>query len=187
MSDGVTLYAEPFEQEVEITGPLAARFPISSTTTDTDLFLVLQLLDPEGRPVHFNGATEPKQPISQGWLRASHRALSASSGDEYQPVRDHEVVEPLVPGEIYEVDVEVWPTCIVAPAGYQLALTIQGEDYDHGEGGVMTNLGFEIRGSGFNMHDDPVTRPADIYAGEVTLHSGSGRDAYLLVPFIPTA
>jgi X-Pro dipeptidyl-peptidase C-terminal non-catalytic domain len=38
----------------------------------------------------------------------------------------------LVPGEIYEVDVEVWPTCIVVPRGYRVALTVRAKDYVYG-------------------------------------------------------
>jgi hypothetical protein len=38
-------------------------------------------------------------------------------------------VQKLVPGQVYELDVEIWPTCIVAPHGYRLALSIRGKDY----------------------------------------------------------
>jgi len=31
-----------------------------------------------------------------------------------------------------ELDIEIWPTCIVVPAGYRIALTIRGKDYEHG-------------------------------------------------------
>jgi len=33
-----------------------------------------------------------------------------------------------VPWQVYELDVEIWPTCIVAPHEYRLALSIRGQD-----------------------------------------------------------
>ena len=39
-SDGLTFLSPPLERETEITGPLAAKLTISSTTRDADLFLV---------------------------------------------------------------------------------------------------------------------------------------------------
>lgn len=35
------------------------------------------------------------------------------------------------------------------------------------------------------MHDDRYDRPPDIFGGNTTLHTGSGREAYLLLPVIP--
>jgi hypothetical protein len=35
------------------------------------------------------------------------------------------------------------------------------------------------------MHNDRYDRPTDIFAGNTTLHTGSGREAYLLLPVIP--
>src|SRR2546425_3715497 len=34
--------------------------------------------------------------------------------------------QPLAPGKVYELDVEVWPTSIVVPAGYRIGLTVRG-------------------------------------------------------------
>jgi predicted acyl esterase len=183
--DGLSLLAAPFETETEITGPLAATLWISNSSEDTDLFLVVRLVDPEGREVHFHGATEPKQPISQGWLRASHREVDSSRSLPYRPFHPHRRRLPLNPGEVYRLDVEIWPTCIVAPAGYRLALTVLGRDWDHGEEGTPSHLGYELRGCGLNVHDDPVTRPPEIYDSTVTLYGGSEYPSSLLVPVIP--
>ena len=40
----------------------------------------------------------------------------------------------LKPGEVYEVDVEVWPSCVVVPKGYRIALSVRGKDYVYGGG-----------------------------------------------------
>ena len=59
----------------EITGPVAARLFVSSTTADADLFCVLRVLAPDGSDVTFPGAIDPHTPVAQGWLRVSHRKL----------------------------------------------------------------------------------------------------------------
>jgi uncharacterized protein len=182
---GLTLRMAPFETETEITGPVAAKLWISSSTTDADLFLVLHLWDPDGQEVLFKGANEPKSPIAQGWLRASHRKLDPEKSTPWQPWHPHLEEEPLTPGEIYEVDVEIWTTSIVAPPGYQLGLSVQGADYDHGKEGVMSHIGIDMRGSGLWPHDAPEKRPAEIYDGIVTVYGGGDHASYVLLPVIP--
>jgi hypothetical protein len=36
-------------------------------------------------------------------------------------------------------------------------------------------------------HNDPDSRPPALFGGQVTLHAGSGRESYLLLPIIPPA
>jgi hypothetical protein len=40
-------------------------------------------------------------------------------------------------------------------------------------------------GVGPFKHDDPRDRPAAVFGGDVTLHAGPGRDAYVMLPVIP--
>ena len=40
-------------------------------------------------------------------------------------------------------------------------------------------------GVGPFRHDDPRDRPAKIFGGDVTLHAGPGRHAYVMLPIIP--
>ncbi|MGH9167086.1 MAG: CocE/NonD family hydrolase [Acidimicrobiia bacterium] len=188
MAGGTTFSTSPLAQETEITGPVAAKLFVSSSTADADLFLVLGLLDREGREVVFQGAIDPHAPLGQGWLRASHRALDPELTTECRPYHTHDRVEPLVPGSVYELDVEIWPTSIVAPSGFRIALTVQGSDYEwEGETSEARIASFknELRGSGPFLHDDPRDRPADVFGGEVTLHTGDEHPAYLLLPVIP--
>jgi uncharacterized protein len=184
---GVTLMTAPFTEATEITGPIAAKLFMSSSSEDVDLFLVLNLYDPDGLEVLFEGATEPKHPLSQGWLRASHREIDPARTLPYRPAHPHAKAVPLVPGETYELDVEIWPTCVVVPVGYRIGLSVLGHDYDHGREGLPTAYGVEMRGSGVNVHDDPVARSADVYGQPVTLHSGGDHESYLLLPVIPPA
>jgi predicted acyl esterase len=185
---GVTFMYPAFEAETEITGPSALKLFISSATEDADIFAVLRVFDEDGAEVTFQGAIDPHTPIAQGWLRASHRRLDPDLSRPYRPYHTHDRREPLQPGEVYELDVEIWPTSIVIPAGYRLGLTIRGSDYEY-EGDLGDNkLGTfknEMTGCGPFLHDDPVDRPSEVFGGTVTIHTGPGRHSRLLLPVIP--
>ena len=58
MGDGVTFLTEPLEQEIEITGPIAAKLWVSSATEDADLFLVVRAFTPDLKEVTFQGALD---------------------------------------------------------------------------------------------------------------------------------
>jgi predicted acyl esterase len=160
------------------------RLWVSSATTDADLFVVVRAFGPDDREVLFRGMGDPAVPLAQGWLRASHRALDEERSLAWQPHHPHDRVQSLVPGEAYELDIEIWPTCAVLPAGHRLALTILGRDFDHGLPPSEERLGHALRGSSALLHLD---RPADPYNGPVTVYSGPEHPSFLLVPFIPEA
>ena len=84
---------------------------------------------------------------------------------------------------------EILPTCIVVPAGWRVALTVRGKDYEYeGELGAFgKTFHYGTRGTGGMTHADPDSRPADVFGGTVTLHAGGGRESYLLVPIIPSS
>lgn len=186
LGDGLTFTTGPFTEETEITGPAAARFFVSSTTTDADIFLTLRVLDPDGGDVTFVSGLDPAGVAGMGWLRASHRAVDLERSLPYRPWHPHDRAEPLTPGEIVPLDIEIWPTSVVAPAGYRLALTVQGRDFEFpGDGPWPEFNGVPMRGHGIFLHTDPYDRPADVYGGTTTLVSGPDRQAYLLLPFIP--
>jgi predicted acyl esterase len=185
--DGVTFLSPPLEQETEITGPSAAKLFISSSTADADIFIVLRVFSPEGKEIVFQGAIDPHTPISQGWLRATHRKLDPELSTTYRPYHVHDEKQPLSPGEIVEAEVEIWPTSIVIPAGYRIGLTVRGKDYEYEgtSGGWLATFKNELKGCGPFLHDDPQDRPSEIFGGRTTLHVGPGRALYLLLPVIP--
>jgi predicted acyl esterase len=187
LGDGVTFRFPPFENETEITGPMAAKLFVSSDNRDADLFLIVRVFDPDGNEVTFMGSTDPNTPIANGWLRVSHRALDQDRSLPYRPYHPHDRVEALTPGAVYECDVEILASCLVIPAGWGLALTVRGKDYEYdGElGEFAKTFHYATRGTGGMTHNDPDDRPLDIFGGLVTLHAGDGLESYLLVPVIP--
>jgi len=186
MGNGLT-FRLPVAKQTEITGPMAAKLFISSCTKDADLFLIVRVFDPEGKEVTFFGSTDPNTPIANGWLRASHRKLDPVRSKPYQPFHPHDKAEPLTPGEIYECDIEIVPSCIVVPAGWQVALTVRGKDYEYdGElNEFAKTFHYGTRGTGGMTHNDPDNRPADVFGGKVKLYAGGEWGSYLLLPIIP--
>ena len=174
LGEGLHFSTAPFAEEQEFTGPLAAKLFISSTTADADLFVTLRLLDPEGAEVRFVGAHEPV-PVARGWLRASHRKLDPARSTPARPWHSHDEVQKLTPGEIYELDVEIWPTSVVVPAGYRLVLTVAGRDFQYE--GLPGRL----------LHDNPQDRDPIEFGGTTTLHTGGAHASHLLLPAIPSA
>ena len=186
--DGLTFRTPQVSKALEITGPVAARLWISSETSDADLFLVLRVFDPGGKEVTFIGTNDPRVPVGLGWLRASQRKLDAAKSLPYRPWHSHDEEWPLTPGEPVELDIEIWPTCIVVPPGHQLALTVRGKDYEvDGSDVALPNAMYPMKGVGPFLHIDPDDRPAAIFACKNTLHFAPDMQPYLLLPVIPEA
>jgi predicted acyl esterase len=187
LSDGLTFMSQPLEDEMEITGPMASKLWISSDTIDADLFLVFRIFTPDLKEITYQGALDPHTPIAQGWLRASHRKLDLKKTKPWRPYHTHDEKQLLKPGEIYELDVEVWPTCIVVPRGYRIALSVRGKDYVY-PGPVdsgLSNMKNAFTGVGPFLHDDPDDRPPEIFDNEVTLHFAENRKPFILLPIVP--
>jgi predicted acyl esterase len=178
LSEGVTFSTAPLQRDVEIAGPVKARLSVESTTEDMDLFVTLRAFDPQDKEITFISAIDPKCPISQGWLRVSHRKLDLERSTEYRPVHTHDKVQLLAPGEIYRVDVEIWATSIALSSGCRLALTIQGKDFER-----VDEPG-PYKGSGFFLHADEIDRPPSRFGGVHTIHTGALDGSYLLLPII---
>ena len=91
-------------------------------------------------------------------------------------------MQPLKPGEIYPLQIEIWPTCVVLPAGARLALTIGGVAFAR----QTPTAGPPVfEGSGLFLHTDPADRPPDIFDGVTIIHTGPDTPTRLLLPIIP--
>jgi predicted acyl esterase len=112
--------------------------------------------------------------------------LDEARSRPYRPVHTHDEPLPLAPGEVAQLDVEIWPTCIVLPAGYRIGLTVQGKDYDEGGDAQISNSGNALRGSGVFIHTDPRDRTPERFGGTNTLHTGPEQAAFVLLPLIPS-
>ena len=164
---GVALETPPLERDIEVTGPLAATFWVSSSSEDMDLFLTLRHFDADGNEIMETGQQGTPVPVAKGWLRVSHRELDPDLTLPYRPYHKHQRRLFLEPGEIVKVDVEIWPTSMVFKKGHRIRLDVQPRD------GV---------GSQGYLHYH-----ADYNTGTNTVHAGGERESYLLLPVIPPA
>ncbi len=162
----LTFQTDVFLRETEFTGPVSATFYVSSTTRDADLVLALRLIGPDGEEVTFQGASAPQVPLSMGWLRLSHRKTDPQKSYPGRPWHPHDELQYLNPGEIYQAEVEILPTCIVVPAGFRLALTVQARDWERSA----------------NWQNDLWDKRPELYAGQTTLYCGKDKPSYLYLP-----
>ena len=185
--DGVMFLTPPLKGPMEITGPSALKLKFSSTTSDADVFAVLRVFTPDGREITFQGSNDPRTPIGLGWLRASHRKLDPQKSLPYRPLHTHDEVQPLTPGVPVDLDVEIWPTSIVVPAGYRVGLSLRGCDYQNlGEPLVIPGLKYSTTGVGPFVHVHPKNRPAEVFHNRHTIHFEPGHEPYVLLPLIPS-
>jgi predicted acyl esterase len=162
---GVSLETPPLADDTEITGPLAAVLWVSSTTEDMDLFLTLRDIDADGNDVWEVGQQGQQVPVAKGWLRVSHRELDPDRSLPYRPYHKHQRRLYLQPGEVVQVQVEIWPTSMLFRKGHRIRLDVQPRD---GVGSVHYT----------HYH-------ADYNDGTNTIYSGGDKDSYLLLPVIP--
>jgi len=187
LGDGASFISPPFDSATEITGPIAARLFVSSSTADADLFVIFRVYTPDLREITFMGAIDPHTPVAQGWLRASHRKLDAKLSTDYRPYHSHDEKQPLKPGEIVQLDIELWPTSIVIPARHRIAITVRGRDYEYAKstGARLSNFKNELLGCGPFLHNEPRDRPPALFGGTTTLHFGPEHPAFVLLPVVP--
>ena len=127
------------ESETEITGHIVAHLNVSMTQdvggsvpTDIDLFLTLRHISPEGREVYYTGTAGDPVPLCKGWLRVSMRKANSEHAKHrpWLPYRDYFSTDvlPVMPGEVYPVDVEIWPTNVIVEKGGKLVLEVASGD-----------------------------------------------------------
>lgn len=129
----------PFAEETEITGHITAHLNVSvdaepsgPTPSDIDLFVTLRHLSSDGTEIQYTGSAGEPVPLCKGWLRVSLRKVNATHPRHrpWLPRRDYlsTDVQPVVPGEVYAVDVEIWPTNVVVEKGSKILFEVASGD-----------------------------------------------------------
>ncbi|PKS08466.1 hypothetical protein jhhlp_004849 [Lomentospora prolificans] len=178
----IQFQTDPFEVETEVTGNIVAHLLVSATPqpagptpSDIDLFVTLRHISPEGKEIFYTGTAGDPVPLTKGWLRVSLRKVANNHPKhrEYLPWREYLSTDvlPVIIGEIYEVDIEVWPTCVVLEPGARLVLEVSSGD---------------TQGSGVFQHNDPVDRAPDKFQGFNHICFGPNMLNYVVLPVIPT-
>jgi hypothetical protein len=117
--DVLVYTSDPLPEPVEVIGPVRLVAHVATSAADTDV--TAKLVD-----VHPNGFA---QRLCDGMVRLRYRA-----GFEQQDL--------ITPGEVYEVSVAMWDTCVRLPRGHRLRLEVASSafpkfDVNLGTGGDM--------------------------------------------------
>ncbi len=104
--DDVLIFtSRPLDDYVEITGPVTAKLWASSTAQDTDFTAKLCDVYPDGRSMI----------VLDGIIRARHRNSMEKS-------------ELMVPGKVYEFEIDLWSTSLVLSPGHRVRLAISSSN-----------------------------------------------------------
>lgn len=130
--DEATFTSAPLGSDLSIAGPITATLHLATTGTDTELFV--QLID-----VAPNGT---RRYLQRGLLKASHRAIDAQRSDCVNPAtnarqscldsgslmvrphRPHTNPQPVTPGESVEYLVEIFPVGHVFRTGHRIMVKV---------------------------------------------------------------
>lgn len=128
----------PFEQETEITGHPVAHLNVSVTPenagneTDIDIFVTIRHIEASGQEVFYTGTAGDGVPLVKGWLRVSLRKVHDENPKHkaWLPHREYlsTDVQPVKAGEVYPVDIEIWPTNVVVGKGGKLVFEVSSGD-----------------------------------------------------------
>ncbi|KAF2008962.1 CocE/NonD family hydrolase [Aaosphaeria arxii CBS 175.79] len=137
-----------------------------------DLFVTLRKTDRHGNEVFFPWMTIIEDgPIAMGWLRVSRRELDQDRSKPWQPYHSHRRdLEPLKPGQIVPVEIEILPTSCKLRRGETLHVDISGHDYHENGYSKMIPL---------PRHTETVNQ------GEHIIHFGGQYDSHLYLPVLP--
>lgn len=102
----VLLFTSPeFDRYIEFTGSIKVKLWASSTAPDSDFTAKLCDVYPDGRSMI----------VLDGILRASHRNYMESR-------------EPMEPGKIYELEIDLWSTSLVVGPGHRVRIAISSSN-----------------------------------------------------------
>jgi uncharacterized protein len=113
----------PLATDVQISGSPVVVLKVASTVTDGAFFAYLEDIAPDGRVTY----------LDEGELRAinrkqmdSHKRPYNSPGSASSSSRRD--AQPLVPGELAELKIGMWPTSILLRQGHQIRIALAGAD-----------------------------------------------------------
>ena len=161
----LTFTTPPLEKDLEVVGPVILELFVSSTCTDAEFFVKLADQLPQSDEDRKKGLQPAFVTVSKGWLRASHREKDADRSTDYRPVYTHTNPQPIEPGEIYRLEIEVMPMAHLFRAGHRIRLQIVNGD------SALTDAIFTHQYSWYKVGTD-------------TIHHSAKHPSRLLLPVI---
>lgn len=118
----LTYTTPPLEHDVTVVGYPIARFSVSTSAKDGDVWVLLEEVDVAGRSTL----------VTEGQLRLSMRRTDKAPWHDMLWRREFwEDVLPVEPDEIYDVEISLLPTAYLFNRGNRIRLTVNGADHDN--------------------------------------------------------
>jgi putative CocE/NonD family hydrolase len=146
--DVLCFTSTPLEQDLEITGPVKAVIHASTDGPDTDFTAKLCDVYPDGRSWN----------LCDGIVRGRHRNGRGPA-------------EFLMPGHIYEFEIDLWVTSNVFKAGHRIRLEISSSNFPRFSRNLNT--------------DEPVPSATTIRVATNTVYHDADHPSHILLPVIP--
>jgi len=105
-ADVLVYTSAPLATGMEVTGPVSAVLYFATDVDDTDLAVKLLDVAPDGRSLN----------IAEGIARAKYRTSYSDP-------------EPVLPGRVYPLTVELFPTSTFFEAGHRIRIEVAGSDF----------------------------------------------------------
>lgn len=115
------------DEDIDIIGPMALHVPVSlADGGDMNMFAGVRKFR-RGVEIHFEGSFGfARDIVSKGWQRAAHRELDPKRASLVQPVHLSTRAEPLMPGEIVPLSIELREHATRFRCGDVLRLELRG-------------------------------------------------------------
>ena len=156
---GITFRTPVLDKPLSLAGPVALHLVASSTATDTDWHAKISDVAPDGT----------ESIVTDGALRASHRALDRKRSIRGRPYHTHTNPQPIEPNRFYKYEVEIWPTAYELAPGHRLQMRL-----------TSTDLPTHLPGSIAFDRDDPASAQINLLSPATnTVNLGK---SYLLLP-----
>ena len=124
----LTYTTPPLHEDLEITGPVVLELYLASSNTDTDVFAKISDQLPQTADEREAGVQPKALTMSKGWLRASHRAKDERFSTASRPFYAHADPQPLEPGAVVKLEIELMPFSNVFKAGHRIRLELSNGD-----------------------------------------------------------
>lgn len=111
-------------------GPIAVDLAAASTASETSWVVRVSDVQPDGSALL----------LTEGYLRASHRALDPKQSRPERPYHPHLKPTPITPNAVTRYAIELWPTCIELAKGHRLQVQLTSDDFpNHAPGTVRVD------------------------------------------------
>ncbi len=147
-NDVLVYSTDPLDTDTEVTGPVSVELYVSSSAVDTDFTGKLVDVSPDGFARN----------LADGILRLRYR-------------NSRENAEPLTPGEIYKIDIDLWATSNLFRKGHRIRLEVSSSNFPRYD----RNL---------NTGEDLLTGRRIVKASQAVYHDRRHASA-LILPVVP--